>query len=122
MELISEGHSCLIPHKITRETSKRFSNLGVQRRVHRPVKFTFPEDFPERLVRFKETSGMSWRSIAQHLGVSPYRLRQWRLKGVVPGAFHLFFVLTLAESLGLRDRVLMCPDRDLPDDLDATSR
>ena len=56
---------------------------------------------------------MSWRSIAQHLGVSPYRLREWRLKGVVPGSANLFCLLTLAESIGLRDRVLMCPDRDL---------
>ena len=57
---------------------------------------------------------MSWRSIARLLGVSPYRLREWRFKGVIPGSAHLFCLLTLAESMGLRDRVLMCPDRDLP--------
>ena len=85
----------------------------MQSRVHRPVKFVFPEDFPERLSRFKEASGMSWRSIARLLGVSTYRLREWRLKGVVPGSAHLFYLLTLAESMGLRDGILMCADRDL---------
>ena len=91
----------------------RNSIVGVQRSVHRPIEFVFPEDFPERLVRFKDASGISWRSMARLLGVSPYRLREWRLKGVVPGSAHLFYLLTLAESMGLRDRVLMCPDRDL---------
>ena len=56
---------------------------------------------------------MSWRTVARLLGVSPYRLREWRFRGVVPGSAHLFYLLTLAESMGLRDRVLMCPDRDL---------
>ena len=88
--------------------------MGVQHRIHRPVEFVFPEDFPERLVRFKETSGLSWTSVARLLGISPYRLRQWRLKGVMPGSTHLFHLLTLAESMGLREGVLMCTDRDLP--------
>lgn len=88
--------------------------MGVQRRVHRPITFVFPEDFPERLMRLKEASGMSWRSMARALGVSPYRLREWRRKGIVPGSTHLFSLLTLAESLGLRDGVLMCAERDLP--------
>ena len=76
---------------------------------------------PKRLVRFKEASGMSWRSMAQLLGVSPYRLREWRSKGVIPGSAHLFCLLTLAESMGLRDGVLMCPNRDLPTGVDMES-
>lgn len=92
----------------------------MQRKVHRHAKFVFPGDFPERLVRFKEASGMSWRSMAQLLGVSPYRLREWRFKGVVPGSAHLFNLLTLADRIGLRDGVLMCPDRDIPTACDCT--
>ena len=88
--------------------------MGVQRKVHRRETLVFPEDFPQRLVRFKEASGMSWRSLARLLAVSPYRLREWRMKGVVPDATHLFCLLTLAETLGLRDGLLMLPDRDLP--------
>ncbi len=98
--------------------------MGVQQRVHRPVKVDFPEDFPERLAHFKEASRMSWGSMARLLGVSPYRLREWRCKGVVPGSARLFYLLTLAESMGLRDGILMCPDRDVPDGvgLEAFSR
>ena len=90
--------------------------MGVQKSIHRPVRFVFPEDFHERLARFKEASGMSWRSLARLLAVSPYRLREWRLKGVVPGPDHLFHLLTLAESMGLRDGVLMISHEDLPDE------
>ncbi len=78
----------------------------------------FPPDFPERLERFKEASGLSWRAIARMLGVSLHRLRQWRNKGVAPSPAHLFLLLTIAESIGLRDGILMCPERDLPDGFD----
>ena len=78
------------------------------------MKVAFPEDFPERLERFKEASGLSWGSIARFLGISPYRLRQWRLKGIVPGSARLFYLLTLAESIGLRDGILMILQHDLP--------
>ena len=71
----------------------------------------FPEDFPQRLERFKAESGLSWRSLARLLGVSPYRLREWR-RGIVPDSTHLFFLLTLADRLGFR-RILMCPERDM---------
>ena len=29
---------------------------------HGRMVYVFPEDFPQRLVRFKEESGLSWRS------------------------------------------------------------
>ena len=92
--------------------------MGTQRLVHRPFEFEFPPDFPERLTRFKEASGLSWRAIARMLGVSPSRLRQWRNKGVLPSIDHLFLLMTIAESMGLRDGILMCPDRDLPEGFD----
>ena len=114
-------HSCLDLLRAPPRRTERTCVVGVQRRIHRPARSVFPEDFPERLVRFKEASGMSWRSMAQLLGVSPYRLREWRSKGVIPGSAHLFCLLTLAESMGLRDGVLMCPDRDLPTGVDMES-
>ena len=95
--------------------AKGASVLGVQRRVNRPVRLVFPEDFPQRLDRFKEASGMSWRRLALLLGISTYRLREWRFRRVIPGSAHLFCLLTIAEALELRDGVLMCPDRDVPD-------
>ena len=92
--------------------------MGVQQRVYRPVHFEFPKDFPERLVRFKEASGLSWKALARLLGVRPYRLWQWRERGVVPSPAHLFLLLTIAEVMGLRDGILMCPDRDMPEAVD----
>ena len=88
--------------------------MGRQRRVHRPVEYDFPEDFPRRLERFRAEAGLTWRSLARCLGVSPYRIREWR-RGTVPGSTHLFFLLTLADKLGLRG-ILMCPDMDMPED------
>ena len=43
--------------------------MGVQRRVHRPVQFDFPGDFPERLECFKQKSGLSWKALARLMGV-----------------------------------------------------
>ena len=90
--------------------------MGSHRRVHRPFEYTLPADFSERLARFREASGLTWRSLARLLGVSPSRLRKWRKMGVVPSGAHLFLLLTLAESMGLRDGILMCPQLDLPAD------
>ena len=88
--------------------------MSRQRRIHRPVTPVFPQDFPTRLERFKVAGGFSWRSLARRLGVTPYRLREWR-RGTVPSSTHLFVLLTLADQLGLRS-VLMRPERDLPQD------
>ena len=87
--------------------------MGRQRQVHRPVQYIFPEDFPMRLELFKEASRHSWRSMARILGVKPKVLRAWR-SGVVPGSTHLLCLLTLADSLGLKD-ILMYADRDTPE-------
>ena len=92
--------------------------MGVQKRVYRPIEFEFPPDFPERLVRFKEASGLSWKALARLLGVRPYRIWKWREKGVAPSPAHLFLLLTLADTMGLRDGILMCPERDIPKGVD----
>ena len=92
--------------------------MGIQQRVHRPVQFDFPPDFPERLALFKEASGLTWKALARLLGVRPYRIWKWRERSVAPSPTHLFLLLTLAGAMGLRDGILMCPDRDLPEGLD----
>ena len=89
--------------------------MGVQKLDHRPVEFDFPPDFPQRLTRFKEASGLSWKALARLLGVRPYRIWKWRKKGVSPSPAHLFLLLTLADAMGLRDGILMCLERDLPE-------
>lgn len=62
----------------------------------------FPTDFPTRLERFKEASGLSWAVLARAIYVSPRRLHYWR-RGTLPDAVHFFQLLTLAEELGLRE-------------------
>ena len=92
--------------------------MGVQQRVYRPIEFDFPPDFPERLALFKEASGLSWKELARLLGVSLHRLRQWRNKGAAPNTAHLFLLMTIADLMGLRDGILMRPERDLPEGMD----
>jgi len=92
--------------------------MGVQKRVHRPVEYDLPPDFAGRLELFKEASGLSWKALARLLGVSLHRLRQWRNKGAAPSPAHLFLLMTIADVMGLRDGILMQPERDLPDGLD----
>ena len=93
--------------------------MGTQRRRYRRIEWPFPDDFPDRLVRFQKASGLSTRALAGLLGVSPYRLRRWkRHGGDDPNPAHLFALLTIAEAMELRDGVLMCPEHDFPGGID----
>ena len=71
----------------------------------------FPEDFGERLEQFMQVSGLGPRPLGRLLGVSSYRIREWR-RGVVPSWGHLSRLLALAEDMGLLE-VLMHPEGDL---------
>ena len=42
-----------------------------------------PPDFPQRLVRLKEVSGLSWSGVAQAIGVDRKQVRRWS-QGVEP--------------------------------------
>ena len=66
------------------------------RRTH-----VFPDDFPQRLERFKVESGLSWAEIARRLGTYPLTIRRWRYKGVRPNLAHQIALLELADDLGL---------------------
>lgn len=59
-------------------------------------------DFPERLVRFKEESGLSWAEIVRRLGAQPYTVRRWVLGRARPGMAYMLVRPALAEELGLR--------------------
>lgn len=96
--------------------------MGIQRHIHRPpARACLPEDFPGRIVRFREATGLSWMALARVLSVSPYRLRQWRWGRSVPNAAHLFRLLTIAEGTGLREGILMRPE-DMPEGIVVATR
>ena len=68
---------------------------------HSRIVYVFPDDFPQRLERFKEESGLSWAEIARRLGTYP---TPWTVGGIrecVPTSRHLMALLDLAEDLGL---------------------
>ena len=45
-----------------------------QRTHHSRITYVLPDDFPQRLARFQEESGLSWSEIARRLGpiATPY--------------------------------------------------
>ena len=72
-----------------------------QRILHQREPHDIPPDFPQRLKRFQEESGLSWSEIARRLGTYPYTVRRWWKKGMRPSTRHMMALLMLAHSLGL---------------------
>ena len=66
----------------------------------------FPPDFPQRLVRLKEASGLSWRGMARAIGVDPKQLRRWR-KGVEPAGGAMLSLLRFAGRIPGGVQILM---------------
>lgn len=79
--------------------------MEARERVRRRHRFVFPDDFRCRIERFKVKSGLSWRQLARRLGVTPFRLREWR-RGVRPDAQNFMSLLTLAHSMDLVELLL----------------
>ncbi len=72
-----------------------------QRTHHSRKTYDFPQDFPQRLVRFQEESGLSWAEMNRRLGTDPHTIRRWRDEGVRPSVGHFAALLKLANDLGL---------------------
>ena len=55
-----------------------------------------PHDFPDRLERLKEASGLTWAGLAKAIGVDHKQIYKWR-KGVEPsgGAMYGLFIFAL---------------------------
>ena len=66
------------------------------------VSGALPQDFPKRLERLKEASGLSWRGMARAIGVDHKLLLRWR-KGAVPsgGSMHLLYLFAARVDGGL---------------------
>ena len=56
-----------------------------------------PDDFPQRLVRLKEASGLTWDEFAHLVGVELKQVLRWANEGTEPlgGAYH--WLLSLAR-------------------------
>ena len=72
-----------------------------QRTHHSRITYVIPADFPQRLRRFKEESGMSWSEIAHRLGTYRHTVGRWCTAGVRPNQHHLKALLDLADDFGL---------------------
>ena len=63
-----------------------------------------PDDFPDRLVRLKEASGLTWAGMARAIGVEYKVLLTWR-RGAEPrgGAYHclVLFAAQVPGGLGI---------------------
>ena len=79
--------------------------MGRQRWVYRLEPPTFPDDFAERLERFKEASGFSWRGLARELCIDIRLVKRWR-KGSRPDSANLIALFNLAAKMGLMSLLL----------------
>ena len=65
----------------------------------------FPDDFPQRLERLREGSGLTWRGMARELGVSVRSVYRWRA-GTRPDAAHMLAIVEFATERELLDCLL----------------
>ncbi len=68
-----------------------------RRRAGEPKAAMFPSDFPQRVERLREASGLTWREFAGAVGVSVRTVHRWR-RGVRPDAAHLLALLGFAAQ------------------------
>ena len=76
-----------------------------QQYVYRTVPQEFPGDFSDRLERFRQAAGFSWRGLARELRVNANTVGRWRAGSQV-GSGHLVSLFALAARLGLLHHLL----------------
>ena len=76
------------------------SSAATYSRFFRPGVSLLPEDFPDRLIAFKEMTGLSWEGLAVCLGVDVRQLQHWREGGWPNGGAMLSLVDFAAEVPG----------------------
>ena len=79
--------------------------MGRQRWVYHREPSRFPEDFPERLDRFRAAAGFSSRGLARRLRIDARMMRRWR-SGTKPDPGHLVALFTIAEEMGMLHHLL----------------
>ena len=58
----------------------------------------WPEDFPQRLERLKEMAGVSWKRMAELVGVTDRGALKWR-RGGRPSAANFRAIIELAREI-----------------------
>ena len=58
----------------------------------------WPEDFPQRLERLKEMAGISWKRMAELVGVTDRGALKWR-RGGRPSAANFQAIIELAREI-----------------------
>jgi ribosome-binding protein aMBF1 (putative translation factor) len=72
-----------------------------QRIHHSRDTLDLPDDFPERLRRFQEESGLSWSELARRLETYRNIVSRWKEGRGRPNTEHMMALLELAEGLAL---------------------
>ena len=68
-----------------------------------PYASLLPDDFPERLERLREASGLTWSGFAAAIGIDYKQMYRWHNEGVEPsgGAYHSLVVFASQIPGGL---------------------
>lgn len=74
-----------------------------------------PEDFPQRLDRLKQATGLSWEGVAMCLGVDVRQVQRWR-RGTEPCGGALFALFRLADRVPGGLDLLLGDDASQPGD------
>jgi hypothetical protein len=71
-----------------------------------PGSSALPDDFPSRLCRIKDSSGLSWNELAEKLGVDPRQVARWR-RGAEPSGGAMLALIQFAMLLPGGHQVLL---------------
>ncbi len=72
-----------------------------QRNRYSSVTYVLPKDFPQRLKRFQEESGLSWSEMARRLGTYRHTVWRWAEGRARPNYQHRRALMELADTMSL---------------------
>ena len=83
----------------------RTGQMPRQRTNYSKITYAVPDDFAQRLKRFKEESGLSWLEIARRLGTYRHPVWRWVEGRVRPNVMHMMALLEVASDPGPRTHI-----------------
>lgn len=76
------------------------------RQPYRRAEPVFPADFPQRIERLKQASGLPWRQFALRIGADRSTVRLWR-NGGQPSGVYLLSLIALARETPNGEDILL---------------